>query len=264
MTYNTLVVEPKPPLAWIRLNRPERLNALDRELARDLRAAVGEMVDREGIRIILLRGEGRAFSSGGDLRELRDQVVEGGRTEYLGELVDEVHATIRALWESPKPIVAAVHGVAAGAGLSLALACDFRLASEEARFQMSFINIGLVADSGSTYLLPRLVGMGRAVELALTGEQVSASQMERFGALNRVVPEGDLIRAAEEFGGKLARKSSMALGHTKRLLHESWGRNLFEQLDAERDGILDVVENSPEFAAAIRAFLERSRRGGRK
>jgi 2-(1,2-epoxy-1,2-dihydrophenyl)acetyl-CoA isomerase len=263
MSEGTVKVELDPPVGWIRLNRPERLNALDRAMATNLIGAVEDLNRRNDIRVLLVAGEGRAFSSGGDLREIADNFLDGGDERFLADLVDEVHAAVRAFWDSPKPVIAAIHGAAAGAGLSLALACDLRLAAVEARFQMSFINIGLVADSGSTWLLPRLVGTGRAMELALTGEAVGVAEMEKLGVVNQIHPEAELFDRAAELGRRLARKSPPALTRTKRLLQQGWMSSLDHQLVAERDGILEVVRESNHFTAAIRSFLGRPGRTDR-
>jgi 2-(1,2-epoxy-1,2-dihydrophenyl)acetyl-CoA isomerase len=257
MPYRAIKVERDPPLGWIRLDRPDRLNAVDRVMARELCAAVRALNRSKTVRVLLLRGAGRAFSSGGDLREIGDRFLDRREKRFLPRLVDEVHAAVRAVWESPKPVIAAIHGAAAGAGLGLALACDLRLAAVETRFQMSFINIGLVADSGSTWLLPRLVGAGKAMELALTGEAVGVAEMNRLGVVNQIYPEAELFERAAELGRKLARKSPPALIRTKRLMQRGWNSTLDRQLAAERAGILAVVRESDDFAAAIRAFIDR-------
>ncbi len=257
MQYKTLRVEARPPIAWVVLNRPKSLNALNLELIQELQVAVKDLDRNKDVRVILLRGEGRGFCAGGDLRELTDRLTSPRPGDAFRELVEEVHGMIRAIWDSPKPVVAVVHGAAAGAGCSLALACDFRLAAAGARFQMSFINIGLVADSGSTYLLSRLIGMGKAMEMALLGEVFEAEDLERYGAVNEVVPEAELIPRAEKWAEALGRKSLAALSRTKQLLQEGWGRDLHGQLDAERDAMMDLEANSADFREGIRAFLEK-------
>lgn len=164
---------------------------------------------------------------------------------------------IRALWELPKPAIAAVHGVAAGAGMSLALATDLRLAAEGTRFSLAFINIGLPPDSGSTYTLPRLVGLGKALELAMTGEFIDAAEAARLGLVNRVVPEAQLVAETEALARHIAEKSAFALARIKRLLHDSYARPLEAQLESEARAQREVAKNSRDFLEGVRAFLEK-------
>ncbi|MFQ5927678.1 MAG: enoyl-CoA hydratase/isomerase family protein, partial [Terriglobia bacterium] len=237
--------------------RPERLNALNLETARELRAALEELRARADVRALIVRGEGRAFSAGGDIRGMQKWIEQKRPEGFFDEPVAEIHAMVRALWELPKPVIAAVHGVAAGAGMSLALAADLRLAAEGARFSLAFINIGLCPDSGSTYTLPRLVGLGKALELALTGDFIDAAEAARFGIVNRVVPEAELVAAAEALAHRIAEKSAYAVARSKRLLHDSYARPLTAQLDAEHRAQRDIARNSADFLEGVRAFLEK-------
>lgn len=257
MSFENLRLDLAPPLATLILNRPDRLNALDLATARELRLALEEVRGRSDVRAVILRGEGRAFSAGGDIRAMRAWIEQKQPEGFFDGPLEEIHAMIRALWDLPKPVIAAVHGVAAGAGMSLALAADLRVAAEGARFSLAFINIGLSPDSGSTYTLPRLVGLGKALELAMTGEFIDAAEAVRLGLVNRVVPEAQLVSAAEELAQRIAEKSAYAVARIKRLLHESYARPLEAQLEAERCVQQEVARNSRDFLEGVRAFLEK-------
>jgi 2-(1,2-epoxy-1,2-dihydrophenyl)acetyl-CoA isomerase len=257
MPYQNLRLELAPPIATLVLNRPERLNALNLETAREVRAALEELRARADVRAVILRGEGRAFSAGGDIRGMVEWIERKQPEGFFDQPLAELHAMVRALWELPQPVIAAVHGVAAGAGMSLALACDLRLAAQGTRFNLAFINIGLVPDSGSTYTLPRLVGLGKALELALTGDFIDAAEAERLGIVNRVVPEAELLAQAEALAGRIAEKPAFAVARIKRVLHDSYARPLEAQLEAERRAQIEVAKGSPDFIEGVRAFLEK-------
>lgn len=257
MAYQNLRLEVAPPVATLVLNRPERLNALNLETAREIRAALAELAGRAAIRVVILRGEGRAFSAGGDIRGMVEWIEQKQPEGFFDVPLRELHAIVRTLWELPKPIIAAVHGVAAGAGMSLALACDLRLAAQGTRFNLAFINIGLAPDSGSTYTLTRLVGLGKALELALTGDFIEAADAERLGIVNRVLPEAELVAQAEAWAHRIAEKSSFAVARIKPLLHDSFARRLDEQLEAEASVQREIARHSPDFIEGVRAFLEK-------
>lgn len=257
MSFENLRLDLAPPLATLILNRPERLNALNTEMAREVSAAIGELQGRADVRAVILRGEGRAFSAGGDIRAMREWIERQQPEGFFDEPLEAIHGMIRALWDLPQPVIAAVHGVAAGAGMSLTLAADLRVAAEGARFSLAFINIGLSPDSGSTYTLPRLVGLGKALELAMIGEFIDAAEAVRLGLVNHVVPEAQLISAAEELAQRIAEKSAYAVARIKRLLHESYARPLEAQLEAERRVQREVACHSLDFLEGVRAFLEK-------
>lgn len=257
MTYENLRLELAPPVATLVLNRPERLNALNRETARELRAALREIEAQADLRAIILRGEGRAFSAGGDIRGMAEWIEQKQPAGFFDEPLAELHALVRALWELPRPVIAAVHGVAAGAGMSLALACDLRLAAAGARFNLAFVNIGLAPDSGSTYTLARQVGLGKALELALTGDFLEAGEAERLGIVNRVVPESALVAEAEALARRIAEKSGFAVARIKRLLHATYARRLEEQLEAEAQVQREIGRGSADFLEGVHAFLEK-------
>lgn len=212
------------------LNRPQKLNALTLELVDELRAAFEELrTDRE-VRCVVITGAGRGFSAGADLTVSAadpDRDVRAVLQHHYAPLI----TTMREL---EVPIVAAVNGVAAGAGMSIALAADFRLAAESASFLQAFVRIGLVPDAGATWFLPRLVGWAKATELAMLGEQIDATEALRIGLVHRVVPDAELATASRDLAERLAR-GPRALGLIKRALQRSLTSDLASQLRTEED-----------------------------
>ncbi|MBA3741465.1 enoyl-CoA hydratase-related protein [Sporichthya sp.] len=235
------------PVAVVTLDRPERLNALSHDLLRELRTQVAVLDERRDVRAIVLTGAGRAFSAGADL--------QGGPSDAEDVLRRLYNPLIRDLMGLQKPLVAAVNGVAAGAGVSLALACDLRVAAATATFRLAFVNVGLVPDAGATWLLPRIVGTARASEMALLGRAVQAEEALAWGLVNRVVPDGETLGQALELAHAVAALSS-SVGAIRRLLHESADRTLEEQLDAEAT-TQGLAQYGPDYAEARQAFKEK-------
>jgi len=236
------------------LNRPERLNSLDGELLAALLEALQEAQDDAAVRCIVLTGAGRGFCAGVDLT----QAALHGRSasESVREHLQGQYAPlITLIRELEKPVVAAVNGVAAGAGMSLALACDMRVAAASATFIQAFVRIGLVPDAGSTYFLPRLVGMGRAMELAMLGERVSAADALACGLVNRVVADESLADAVAELAGRLA-AGPRSLGLIKRALYLSLESDLRTQLAHEED-LQALAAATEDFVEGVGAFLEK-------
>lgn len=239
-------------VATVTLDRPDALNALTIELKEELLAAFGQVAADPAVRAVVLTGAGRAFCAGQDLRER----LEPGAAPLADEIRVRYNPLIRAMRTLDKPIVGAVNGVAAGAGASLAFACDVRLAAEGASFLLAFGRVGLVPDSGATWTLPRLVGGAKAAELALTGESLSATDAERFGLVARVVPAGALLGEAQELAARLAAGAPRALALTKRALDASWGATLDEQLETEAL-LQGEVGATADHAEGLAAFVER-------
>src|SRR5215217_3913601 len=193
MSYETIQLEMRGAVCVLTLNRPDRLNSLNVQVARDFKAAVSEALER-GARAIVLTGSGRAFSAGGDLREMQGIAQKDGRAEaFFDEPLRLLNEAILLIRRTPVPIIAAVNGVASGGGCNLALACDLVVAAESARFNQAFIKIGLSPDCGGTFILPRLVGSKRAAEMMMTGDMVTAEQALHLGMLNSVVPDEELM-----------------------------------------------------------------------
>lgn len=252
MDQQTILHERRNGVARITLNRPERLNSftavMHGELARVLREAAE---DRE-VRAVLLTGAGRGFCAGQDLGDRA--VAPGGEKVDLGDSVERFYAPlIRRITEMEKPVVCAVNGVAAGAGANIALACDIVLAARSAKFIQSFANIGLIPDSGGTWVLPRLLGQARALGLALTGEPLPAEKAEAWGLIWRCVDDEALDAEATALAEKFASGPTRGLAETKRLIRQSWMNDLSTELAHERDAMRELGF-SADYQEGVTAF----------
>ncbi len=232
-TFETLLVETDSGVRTVTLNRPDVYNALDDRLTFELQDALRQAERDEEVRVLVLTGAGKAFCSGQDLGDLKKKYVPGHVPHLGDDLRKRYNPIVRRIREMEKPVVAAVNGVAAGAGMSFALACDMRIAAAEASFIEVFINVGLIPDSGSTYTLPRLVGPGKAFELCCTAEKVSAEEALRLGLVNRVVPAAELMAETMKVARRLAGMPARGVALTKRLINQSYGNDLAAQLEAE-------------------------------
>jgi 2-(1,2-epoxy-1,2-dihydrophenyl)acetyl-CoA isomerase len=239
-------------VATITLDRPDALNALTVSMKEALLAVLADVAADDAVRAIVLTGAGRAFCAGQDLRER----LEPGAASLDTEIRLRYNPLIRAMRAMPKPIVGAVNGIAAGAGASLAFACDLRIAAEGASFLLAFGRVGLIPDSGATWLLPRLVGGAKAAEMALTGELLSAVDAERFGLVARVVPADTLPSEAHALAAKLASGAPRAIALTKAALDTSWDASLEDQLKTEAT-LQGIAGSTADHAEGIAAFLER-------
>jgi 2-(1,2-epoxy-1,2-dihydrophenyl)acetyl-CoA isomerase len=256
MMYQTIEYTFEESVATIRLNRPDALNALSLQLAKDLLHAVQRTAD-DGARAVILTGSGRAFCSGGDLREMRAMGESQGSIQaFLDEPLKALHDVIRLIRETPIPFIAAVNGVCAGAGTNFALACDIVFATEEATFNEAFVRIGLSPDCGGSFFLPRAVGEKLAAELLMTGSTITAPRALEIGMINRVVPADDLMRSAREFAGQLAAGPTAVIGRVKRMLDVSFSNNLADQLTLEADCQIESGR-SPDFQEGVTAFFEK-------
>lgn len=220
-------------VAVLTLNRPDVLNAFNDELGHAAVDAVTKASDDESVRCIVITGAGRAFSSGEDLGALADGYRSGEAADLGKTLVDRYNPLIRAVQAAPKPVVAAVNGVAAGAGASLALACDFRIASEHAKLVLAFIKVGLVPDSGAVWFLANMVGAARAWELSATGDPIGGDEALRLGLFTKLVPAGEFESTWRSFAADLAAGPTRAYAITKRLVQGAPDRSLDEQLEEE-------------------------------
>jgi 2-(1,2-epoxy-1,2-dihydrophenyl)acetyl-CoA isomerase len=251
-----LDVETRAGVAWLTLNRPSSLNSLDVPLKEALIAALQAASDDHAVRAVALTGAGRGFCVGQDLRELEDAYTAGESPDFPVLLERHYAPAVRLLTGMPKPTVAVVNGVAAGAGMSLALACDLRLASSDARFRLAFSGIALVPDAGATWLLPRLVGLSKAMEIALLGDWMDAGEALRVGLVNRVYPADELISSAERALGGLAGGPTLALAATKALLRANLQVGLEEGLSAEARAQAEAGRTK-DHLEGVRAFLEK-------
>lgn len=239
-------------VATLTLDRPEALNALDLPLKAALLAALREAERDRDVRAIVLTGAGRAFCAGQDLRER----AASDAAPLDEELRERYNPIVLAVARSAKPVIAAVNGVAAGAGASLALACDLRLAAEGASFLLAFGRVGLIPDSGATWFLPRLVGPARAAELAFITDPLTAEDALRVGLVNRVVPADRLLDEARALAGRLASAAPVALALTKRALARSLEVGLEEALDHEAS-LQGIAGRSADHAEGLAAFAEK-------
>ena len=256
---NRVLVERSGPLAVIRLNRPEARNALSPDMIADLGQALAAAGARD-VRAVMVTGTEGAFCAGADVRDFAAQLDEGGPeglSEHLRSLADALHNdVVMAIRKLDKPVVAAVNGVAAGAGFSLALACDLRIASSDARFLLAYANIGCTADGGSTYMLPRIVGQGRAMDIYLARQPIGAQYALELGLVSQVFEASHFERHAMETADRLAQGPTQAYGRVKALFDGSWEADLATQLEAETDAIADIGLTG-DFQEGIRAFSQK-------
>jgi 2-(1,2-epoxy-1,2-dihydrophenyl)acetyl-CoA isomerase len=236
----------------ITLNRPEKLNAFTGDLHKALAAALKE-ARTDDVRAVVVTGAGRAFCAGQDLGEFADATGAG---DIKGRLASTYHPNILAIRALEKPVIAAVNGVAAGAGMSLACACDIRIAADNASLVPGFVKIGLVPDSGGTWFVTRLLGYSRAFEWLCSGRPLSAAEAHAWGLVNEVVPAGDLQGRAAELAASFAELPTRAIGMTKRLLDRASQSLLHEQLEWEAQ-LQAVATGSHDFTEGVRAFMER-------
>lgn len=251
MAYSKIIYTVAEGVATITLNRPDKLNSFDREMALETIEALDQARDDAAVRAILLTGEGRAFSAGQDLAEA---IAPGTRIEEI--ITVQYNPIVRRLRALPKPVVCAVNGVAAGAGANIAYACDLTLAAESAVFIQSFIQIGLIPDSGGTFTLPRLVGMQRAFGQMILAPKVSAKEAEAQGMIWKAVPDSELMNEAIALANKLAVMPTKAIALTKDALNRSTFNNLDDQLDVENE-LQTVAGNSHDYQEGVQAFLEK-------
>ena len=247
-----LRVEVADSVATLTLDRPDALNSLTVPLKEELLATFRRLGRDRDVRALVLTGAGRAFCAGQDLRER----LEPGATPLATEVRERYNPLILAMRSLEQPIIWAINGVAAGAGASLAFACDIRIAAENASFLLAFGRIGLIPDSGATWFLPRLVGPAKAAEIALTGDALSAADAERFGLVARVVPSESLPDEARALAVRLASGAPRAIALTKRALNRSWDETLEESLDYEAwlQGVAGATDDHRE---GLAAFVEK-------
>ncbi len=235
------------------MNRADRLNAMNMDLIEGLYQAVEKGFDPE-VRAVLLRGEGRGFCAGGDIREFAKLL--GTKQGVPHEMPDRLHQMIERIRALPKPVIAVVHGPCAGAGLSLALACDLAIVSEESKFNLAYVGIGLSPDGSSSYFLPRHVGMKKALEIFLTGKNMTAQEVLELGLVNRVVPAAEVLEQGRQMAQMLAMGPTASYAKVKQLVNASFGNTLHTQLNLETELICKSSETE-DFRSGITAFLEK-------
>jgi len=255
MTYQTILFELADGIARLTLNRPERLNSFNTTMHAEVQAALASLSDSGAARVLVLTGAGRGFCAGQDLGDRA--VAPGGGAVDLGDSIEKYYKPlVMTLRQLPLPVIAAVNGVAAGAGANIALACDLVIAARSASFVQAFAKLGLVPDSGGTWFLPRLVGTARAVGLAFLGEKLSAEQAAQWGLIWRCVEDAELATVVDGLARQLAAAPTRGLARSKQAIYGSWSRPLEQQLDIERDYQRELGFTA-DYAEGVAAFGEK-------
>ena len=235
------------------VNRPAALNALDVPTANAFLAACQSLASDPELRVVVLRGEGKGFGAGGDVAAL-----QADPTATANELIGSLHEAVLLLTGLDAPVIASLHGVVAGGSLSLAMACDLAIAAESTRFNLAYANLGASCDLSGSWHLPRLVGLRNAMQIALLSDTFNAAEALRLGLVNRVVPDAQLQDESHALALRLATGPTRAYGHMKRLLRQSFNRDLPTQLGAEREAF-NACTRSADFAEGVDAFRARRR-----
>ena len=256
MTYECLIYETKDKVATLTLNRPERMNALGGTLREDFYDALTRAIDDSEVRVIVITGAGRAFCSGGDVKAMNENREANRGRPVMEKVAPGRDRSVLLMRESPKPLIAAVNGAAAGAGMNLALGCDIRLASTAAKFSQAFVRRGLHPDWGGTYFLPRIVGMAKAAEMIFTGQIIDANEALRLGIVSSLHAPEQLLAATYELAAKIAAGPPIAIRLARRALYHNADADLKSSLEFETfaQNICYETEDSRE---GIRAFVEK-------
>lgn len=253
MTFETILFDILAGVGRITLNRPAKLNAFNVQMHEELQQALGEVEQADGLRVLVITGAGRAFCAGQDLSDR----VTGGETVDLGASIEKYYAPlVRRIRTLPVPVIAAVNGVAAGAGANLAFACDIVIAALSASFIESFCKLGLIPDTGGTYFLPRLAGTARAMGMAMLGERVTAGEAADWGLIWRAVDDAGFATALDNLVVQLCEGPTRGLARIKQAIHASSQHSLDEQLDLEWD-FMRELGRTEDFREGVRAFLEK-------
>ncbi len=257
MNYEGFTLDKEAGVAILTLNRPDQLNAITLPMAESFGRALDEVDKDDSLKVLIITGTGRGFCSGLDVSTFA-QVEERAQTEatYAWRAISIPQYNLSKVYNLAKPTIAAINGIAAGAGLSLALLCDMRIASEKARFSAAFINMGLIPDCGATYAMPRIVGMAKAMEHMITGDAFDAAEAQRMGMVNRVVPEEEVMKVARELADRIARGPSLAVRLTKQAFRRGLHGTLEQQIEWETYTQYLCI-NMEDHKEAFRAFLEK-------
>lgn len=256
MTDQTVLREQSAGILTLTLNRPEKLNAVTDPMLEALIEAFDFAANNEAVRVVILTGAGRGFCPGQDLASARARAEKSGDAQYGEHLRHTYNLLVMKMRSLPKPIIAAVNGPAAGAGMSLALACDLRIAAENTTFLQAFVKVGLIPDSGSTWLLPRLIGYTRALELMLTGRKINAQEALQLGIVNQVVIGDELLSTAHQLAEHFATAPTKAIGYIKQAVDYAANSTFEEALEYEAV-IQDAAGHTTDHREGLAAFLEK-------
>jgi 2-(1,2-epoxy-1,2-dihydrophenyl)acetyl-CoA isomerase len=251
-----ILIERSGAIARLRFNRPAALNTIGRAMAEAFLDACHGLRDDPAMRVVLLSAEGKAFMAGGDVVEIG--AVAGDEPQRARAIIEPLHKGLAILASLPQPVIASVHGAVAGAGVSIALACDLCIAADDTRFNLAYARIGASPDASASWSLPRVVGLRKAMELMLLCENVDAAEALRLGMVNRVVARAELEHESMALAQRLAAGPTVALGHTKRLLRTSFENNYVRQLDAEQEAFCASAA-SADFGEGLAAFFAKRR-----
>ncbi|HML02843.1 MAG TPA: enoyl-CoA hydratase [Candidatus Bathyarchaeia archaeon] len=254
MSYKAIIFEEEDDVATIILNRPAIFNALDSEMGEELVDAIEKCKRRARIKVLIITGAGKAFCSGGDLKAMKEW--SGDLGDFFLQLTKFLHRVILDIRMMPKPVIASINGPAAGAGFSLALACDLRIASDKATFRQAYTSVALVPDGGWTFHLPKLIGLGKASELIFLDKTLTTGEAEELGLISQVVPEAKLKEATLGVAKRLAKGPSLAFARAKDLLNRALTFSLESQLESERQQ-LALCGETEDFREALTAFFEK-------
>ncbi len=255
MGYQTILFELDEGVARLTLNRPDKLNSFNTTMHAEVRDALAQLGPGSGARVLVLSGAGRGFCAGQDLSDRA--VAPGSGPPDLGESIEKNYKPlVLGLRALPLPVIAAVNGVAAGAGANIALACDLVIAAKSASFVQAFARIGLIPDSGGTWFLPRLVGNARALGLALLADKLSAEQAAQWGLIWRCVEDTEFKATVDALATQLAAAPTLALARAKQAIYAGWGNSLSEQLDVERDRQAELGR-SADYSEGVAAFVQK-------
>lgn len=257
MEYQTIILEKKENIGTITLNRPEKLNALNDKMAEELVDVFGVADKDDDIRVVVITGAGRAFSAGADIQEFFLTKIEERKKGITRDVTDDFIELIPvALAKVRKPVIASINGPAVGFGCTITLGCDVRIASENARFSLAFARVCLSPEMGSSYFLPRLVGIGKACELVFTARVIEAREAKEMGLVNQVVPADELTRATYEMASSIAKLAPLAIRVSKRVLYRGMDNDLTTQVQYEAFAI-DYLRGTEDHEEGARAFLEK-------
>jgi 2-(1,2-epoxy-1,2-dihydrophenyl)acetyl-CoA isomerase len=256
MAYSTLLFDQSDGVATITLNRPDKSNAFDDAMIKELIDALKTIERDAEARAVVITGAGKNFCAGQDLGAMLERYKVPGGVSYAAHLRGSYNPIVSRICALEKPVIAAVNGAAAGAGLGLTLACDFRHASEAARFRTAFVGIALAPDSAISFLLPRIVGLGRALEMALTNELVDAATALQYGLVNRVFKPEELLPKTHEFAAQLAQAPTKAIGLTKRAFNRGFDIDLETALENEAR-LQEIAGRSADHMEGVQAFIEK-------